>query len=86
MSPPAAEGQQPSSGDSNGNNSSDSKSNTPAPSSATSNTSLNTAVSATAAEDNLTCRWNACNLKFGNPELLYVRPALSVLRMLLTAA
>lgn len=49
--------------------SSDSKSNTPAPSSATSNTSQATASS---ADDNLTCRWNSCNQRFGTPDLLYV--------------
>jgi uncharacterized Zn-finger protein len=43
-----------------------SKSNTPAPSTAPSSTS-----SGQNAEDNLTCRWNSCSLKFGTPELLY---------------
>ncbi|PHH68657.1 hypothetical protein CDD83_6018 [Cordyceps sp. RAO-2017] len=51
-----------SSASSNGN---DSKSNTPAPSSATSTSSQHN------ADDNLTCRWNACNQKFGSPETLY---------------
>ncbi|CAM1505430.1 Fc.00g110670.m01.CDS01 [Cosmosporella sp. VM-42] len=72
MSPPVPEGQQPqqqqqpqvSSGSSN-----DSKSTTPAPSAA-SNTSQSTAQS-TGPDDNLTCRWNACNQKFATPETLY---------------
>ncbi|OLN94031.1 pH-response transcription factor pacC/RIM101 [Colletotrichum chlorophyti] len=45
------------------------KSNTPAPSTATSNTSQS--ASSTSAEDNLICKWNACNLKFVTPEALY---------------
>ncbi|EQL02722.1 pH transcription factor [Ophiocordyceps sinensis CO18] len=48
--------------------SNDSKSNTPAPSSTTSNSSQHNIAP---LEDNLMCRWNACNQKFGSPELLY---------------
>ncbi|KAM4057055.1 hypothetical protein HRG_003905 [Hirsutella rhossiliensis] len=48
--------------------SNDSKANTPAPSSATSTSSQHNIAS---PEDNLTCRWNACNQKFGSPEMLY---------------
>ncbi|KAK1996740.1 hypothetical protein LX36DRAFT_102226 [Colletotrichum falcatum] len=44
------------------------KSSTPAPSTATSNTSQS---NSTSAEDNLICKWNACNLKFVSPEALY---------------
>ncbi|KAH7111686.1 pH-response transcription factor pacC/RIM101 [Dactylonectria estremocensis] len=69
MSPPLPEcQQQPSSG--SGNNSNDSKSTTPAPSAA-SNTLQSTAPSTT-SDDNLVCRWNACNQKFPTPESLYV--------------
>lgn len=72
MSAPVSDVQQASSGDSGSN--SDSKSDTPALSSVTSNaSSANTAVSATAtADDNLTCRWSSCNLRFPSPEVLYV--------------
>ncbi|GKT44023.1 pH-response transcription factor pacC/RIM101 [Colletotrichum spaethianum] len=45
------------------------KSNTPAPSTTTSNTSQS--ANSTSAEDNLICKWNACNLKFVSPEALY---------------
>ncbi|KAF6820428.1 pH-response transcription factor PACC-like protein [Colletotrichum sojae] len=45
------------------------KSSTPAPSTATSNTSQSTGNAG--AEDNLICKWNACNLKFVTPEALY---------------
>lgn len=56
--------------------SSSSKSNTPAPSTgATSATSQSTGAAATpasaSADDNLICKWNACNLKFVTPEALY---------------
>ncbi|KJZ71803.1 pH-response transcription factor pacC [Hirsutella minnesotensis 3608] len=56
MASQMSDGAQMSSASSNGN---DSKSNTPAPSGAAS------------PEDNLTCRWNSCNQKFGSPEMLY---------------
>lgn len=46
------------------------KSSTPAPSTTTSNTSQS--ANSTSAEDNLICKWNACNLKFVSPEALYV--------------
>ncbi|KYK60153.1 pH-response transcription factor pacC [Drechmeria coniospora] len=49
------------------NNSNDSKSIASAPSSATSTNSQ----ALGGAEDNLTCRWNACNQRFANPEVLY---------------
>ncbi|EXF80715.1 hypothetical protein COL5a_011250 [Colletotrichum fioriniae] len=45
------------------------KSSTPAPSTTTSNTSQS--ANSTSAEDNLICKWNACNLKFVSPEALY---------------
>ncbi|KAK7428558.1 protein with putative role during mitosis [Neonectria magnoliae] len=50
--------------------SSDSKSTTPAPSAA-SNTSQSSAAPSTSSDENLICRWSACNQKFGTPELLY---------------
>lgn len=49
---------------------SDSKSTTPAPSAA-SNTSQSSATPSNSSDENLICRWNACNQKFGSPELLY---------------
>ncbi|KPM37785.1 pH-response transcription factor pacC/RIM101 [Neonectria ditissima] len=50
--------------------SSDSKSTTPAPSAA-SNTSQSSAAASSSSDENLICRWSACNQKFGSPELLY---------------
>lgn len=50
-------------------NNGDSKSTTPAPS-ADSNTSQGSATPPS-SDDNLICRWNACNQKFGSPEQLY---------------
>jgi hypothetical protein len=57
-----------------------SKSTTPAPSTGgTSATSQSTGAGAAtpssasvAADDNLICKWNSCNLKFVTPEALYV--------------
>ncbi|EMT64090.1 hypothetical protein FOC4_g10010576 [Fusarium odoratissimum] len=78
MSPPAPE-QKPqlqqqqqgsSSGDSSSGSANDSKSVTPAPS-ATSNTSQSSTAPSTSSDDNLICRWNACNQKFPAPEALY---------------
>lgn len=69
MSPPVPEGHQPQQPQASSGSSNDSKSTTPAPS-ATSNTSQSTAPS-TNSDDNLTCRWNACNQKFATPETLY---------------
>ncbi len=51
-----------------GANSSSSNGNTPAPS-----TGATTSTSQSAADDNLVCKWNQCNERFGTPELLYVR-------------
>lgn len=54
--------------------SSSSQSNTPAPSTATSGTSQSSSsqqAAASSSEDNLTCRWNACNQKFPTAEALY---------------
>ncbi|KAM0249422.1 hypothetical protein ACHAP5_002811 [Fusarium lateritium] len=63
--------QQSSSADSSsGSASNDSKSVTPAPS-ATSNTSQSSNAPSTSNDDNLICRWNACNQKFPAPEVLY---------------
>ncbi|KAJ4268720.1 protein with putative role during mitosis [Fusarium torreyae] len=61
--------QQSSADSSSGSASNDSKSVTPAPSAA-SNTSQSSAPS-TSNDDNLICRWNACNQKFPAPEALY---------------
>ncbi|KAM5351313.1 hypothetical protein ACJ41O_004036 [Fusarium nematophilum] len=69
MSPPVQEQQQQSSAVSS-SASNDSKSATPAPSAA-SNTSQSSATPSTSSDDNLICRWNACNQKFTTPELLY---------------
>nr|CEG03304.1 unnamed protein product [Fusarium acuminatum CS5907] len=55
---------------SSGSASNDSKSVTPAPS-ATSNTSQSSNAPSTSNDDNLICRWNACNQKFPAPEVLY---------------
>lgn len=54
-----------------GSASNDSKSVTPAPSSS-SNTSQSSGAASTSNDDNLICRWNACNQKFPAPEALYV--------------
>ncbi|KAJ4325655.1 protein with putative role during mitosis [Fusarium piperis] len=79
MSPPVPEqqpqqpGQQQQSSSavsSSGSASNDSKSATPAPSAA-SNTSQSSVAPSTASDDNLICRWNACNQKFTTPESLY---------------
>ncbi|KAF4979462.1 hypothetical protein FZEAL_4321 [Fusarium zealandicum] len=71
MSAPVSDQQQQSSAaSSSGSASNDSKDATPAPS-AGSNTSQSSAAPSTSSEDNLICRWNACNQKFGSPELLY---------------
>ncbi|KAM0562129.1 hypothetical protein ACHAPJ_002573 [Fusarium lateritium] len=68
--PQSQQPQQQSSADSSsGSASNDSKSVTPAPSAA-SNTSQSSAPS-TSNDDNLICRWNACNQKFPAPEALY---------------
>ncbi|KAF5977832.1 pH-response transcription factor pacC/RIM101 [Fusarium bulbicola] len=58
------------SGDSSSGSANDSKSVTPAPS-ATSNTSQSSTAPSTSSDDNLICRWNACNQKFPAPEALY---------------
>nr|Q96X49.1 RecName: Full=pH-response transcription factor pacC/RIM101 [Hapsidospora chrysogena]CAC38840.1 putative transcription factor [Hapsidospora chrysogena] len=71
MSPPAPDAQ-PSSGSSSDNSNADSKSTTPPPPSSTTSTTSAAAISAAVVpDDNLTCRWNACNQKFPNPETLY---------------
>ncbi|RBR25828.1 uncharacterized protein FIESC28_01321 [Fusarium coffeatum] len=62
--------QTPSGDSSSGSASNDSKSVTPAPS-ATSNTSQSSGAASTSNDDNLICRWNACNQKFPAPEALY---------------
>ncbi|PKS06823.1 hypothetical protein jhhlp_006899 [Lomentospora prolificans] len=53
--------------------SSSSQSNTPAPSTATSGTSQSSSSqqASSSADDNLICRWNACNQKFPTAEALY---------------
>lgn len=56
---------------SQGSVSNDLKSATPVPS-PSSNTSQSSAAPSTSTDDNLTCRWNACNQKLTSPESLYV--------------
>lgn len=70
MSPSDQQQPQQSTTPTSSSNPSDSKSATPAPSAA-SNTSQSSATPSHPPDETLICRWNACNQKFGTPELLY---------------